>query len=199
MQGDNYFVAGNPNLKHVTADNFDFRFEYFPQPTNQFMVGLFYKNIKNPIEYALKESGVHHDLELQPGNYGTAHNWGVEVDFTKYFRWFGIKGNYTFTNSKITTDKIIHARQIPSDPHSQLIDKTVKETRPLQGQAEISPIFPFYIKMNTMVLKLKLQGFIPESAWFRFLLIWIMICGQGPLYSLMPPFRNDYPVTLKFL
>lgn len=135
IQGDNYYEAGNANLKHVRADNYDFRFEYFPQPTNQFMVGVFYKRIQDPIEYALIESGVHHDLELQPGNYGTAHNWGIEVDFTKYFRWFGIKGNYTFTDSKITTAKIIHARQIPSDPHSQLIDKTVQETRPLQGQA----------------------------------------------------------------
>ena len=135
IQGNDYYNAGNPKLKHVRADNFDLRFEYFPKTTDQFMVGVFYKNIHDPIEYALLESGVHHDLELQPGNYGDAHNWGLEVDFTKYFRSFGIKANYTYTNSKITSTKIVHARQNPGDPHSQLIDKPVSQTRPLQGQA----------------------------------------------------------------
>ena len=135
IQGNDYYNAGNPKLKHVRADNYDLRVEYFPKTTDQFMVGVFYKNIHDPIEYALLESGVHHDLELRPGNYGDAHNWGLEVDFTRYFRSFGIKANYTYTNSKITSTKIIHARQVPNDPHSQLIDKQVSQTRPLQGQA----------------------------------------------------------------
>ena len=40
-------------------------------------------------------------------NFGNATNLGVEVDIMKYFNWFGIKANYTYTHSSITTDKRI--------------------------------------------------------------------------------------------
>ena len=45
------------------------------------------------------------DLYYGPGNFGNATNFGLEVDAIKYFKQWGIKANYTYTNSTITTPK----------------------------------------------------------------------------------------------
>ena len=121
---EDYKEKGNPDLKHTVADNFDLRYEFFPKSSEQFMVGLFYKNIQDPIEYGLINEG--QDTYYQPMNFGDAKNLGVEVDIMKYFNWFGIKANYTYTHSKVTTDKrIMEGSEV----------KTMKQTRSLFGQA----------------------------------------------------------------
>ena len=59
-------------------------------------------------------------------NFGTANNFGVEVDAVKYFRFIGFKANYTYTHSAIKTEKTVW------------IDKEqtiVKQKRPLYGQS----------------------------------------------------------------
>lgn len=122
--GDDYKEEGNPDLKHTVADNIDLRYEFFPGSSEQFMVGLFYKNIQNPIEYGLITEG--QDLKYKPMNFGTARNLGVEVDIMKYFNWFGVKANYTYTHSAITTTK----RQMNGNEVEML-----EQTRPLYGQA----------------------------------------------------------------
>ena len=99
---EDYKEKGNPELKHTVADNIDLRYEFFPRSSEQLMVGLFYKNIKDPIEYGLLNEG--QDTYYKPMNFGTANNWGLEVDILKYFNWLGIKANYTYTYSKITTE-----------------------------------------------------------------------------------------------
>ena len=59
-------------------------------------------------------------------NFGNATNLGVEVDIMKYFNWFGIKANYTYTHSSITTEKrIMDGNDV----------KACTQTRPLFGQA----------------------------------------------------------------
>ena len=59
-------------------------------------------------------------------NFGDAKNLGMEVDVMKYFNWFGIKANYTYTHSKVTTDKrIMEGSEV----------KSVRQSRPLFGQA----------------------------------------------------------------
>ena len=123
-----YSEVGNPNLKRTTADNFDLRYEFFPGMLDQFLAGVFYKNLHNPIEYALEDIGV--NTYYTPDNFGTAHNYGFELDLTKYFRKIGIRTNYTYTNSKITTSKVLRY----TDGNNQL-EKEVSQTRPLQGQS----------------------------------------------------------------
>ncbi len=123
---------GNPDLKRAIADNFDIRYEVFPNPTDQFMLGMFYKHIKDPIEYALSVDATRgQDVFYSPGNYGNATNYGLELDFIKYFQRLGIKANYTYTNSSITTQKIIRER----DANGNLFSKNVLQTRPLYGQS----------------------------------------------------------------
>jgi outer membrane cobalamin receptor len=127
-----YQEVGNTNLKHATADNFDLRYELFPKPLDQFLVGVFYKSIANPIEYALVSSSSNKDLVLEAGNFGTAHNYGLEVDITKYISHFGFRANYSFTQSEITTTK----EEAYKDAGGNNTIKTVNQTRPLQGQSK---------------------------------------------------------------
>jgi len=129
--GEEYTEMGNPNIKHTIADNIDVRYEFFPKPLEQFMIGAFYKYIKDPIEYGWSTpQGSKGNIYYMPDNYGTARNLGLEMDFIKYFSFIGIKANYTFTNSSITTQKRFYVHKING---WQLTDTT--QTRPLFGQS----------------------------------------------------------------
>lgn len=55
---EEYQERGNPNLKRAIADNVDLRYEFFPRPLEQFMVGVSYKKIQNPIEYTLQKDAI---------------------------------------------------------------------------------------------------------------------------------------------
>ncbi|MGZ3832332.1 MAG: TonB-dependent receptor domain-containing protein [Mucilaginibacter sp.] len=129
---DNFPTSGNPELQHSQIDNYDFRYEVFPNGLDQFMVGAFFKTIVNPIEYAVNPEGQSADYYLKPYNFGTAHNYGLEAVFRKYFGSIGIAGNYTYTHSLINSAKEFDY----TDPTDNSFHKTfVNQPRPLQGQA----------------------------------------------------------------
>jgi len=124
--GDYYNEFGNYNLLHARIHNFDLRYEFFPKVMDKFLVGAFYKRIINPIETAFVKTGTS-SAGLQPQNFGTATNYGLEVSVVKYWGSFGISGNYTYTHSRITTPK-----QFLQDNNEAIM---VQQSRPLQGQA----------------------------------------------------------------
>ena len=132
FSGDYFTEKGNPNLKHTQADNYDLSWAWYPKPNEQLSVGLFYKNIYNPMEWAVAQTLTGVDgSALQLQNFGTATNYGAEFAYTKYFlKNFGVSGNYTYTHSSITTTKLIYY-----DNAGQFATKQTTETRPLQGQA----------------------------------------------------------------
>ncbi|QCR24355.1 TonB-dependent receptor [Pontibacter sp. SGAir0037] len=135
LEEDGYDEVGNAKLNRVRADNFDLRWEFFPTATDQLLAGVFYKRIQDPIEYAVVRQGVNNEPVIKPDNYGTAYNYGLELDFCKYFNRIGLKGNYTYTHSRITTTKALRTREDLNDPSSQLTVINVEQARPLQGQA----------------------------------------------------------------
>lgn len=129
---EEYQERGNPDLKRAIADNIDFRYEVFPRPSEQLMAGVFYKRIQNPIEYTLQSDPRRgQDTYYAPGNFGTANNYGLELDFIKYLRVWGVKANYTYTHSRITTTKSKRIRNESGD----LMTILVNQTRPLYGQS----------------------------------------------------------------
>ena len=131
---EEYIERGNPDLKHTIAHNIDFRYEFFPRPSEQAMIGLFYKRLNNPIEYGIFAEG--QGTFYSPTNFGSADNFGVEIDLIKYFHAIGIKANYTFTKSKITTTKLFNYDNPDPVSTEKILAKTVNQTRPLNGQAE---------------------------------------------------------------
>ena len=66
-----------------------------------------------------------------PGNFGNAVNYGGEIDFIRYFNKIGIRANYTYTHSRITTSKSKRIR----DENGDLKTISVDETRTLYGQS----------------------------------------------------------------
>ncbi len=130
--GELFDIKGNDSLKHSTADNIDFRYELFPGGADQLLLGVFYKNIHNPIEYAIVRNGGPSAQFFEPENFGTAHNYGFEAVYTKYIGMFGLSANYTYTHSEITTTKQYFYR----DPTLGITSKLLQQQRPLQGQAD---------------------------------------------------------------
>ncbi len=126
-----YAEAGNPYLLHTQAQNLDLRYEFFGAGRDQVMVGAFYKNIKNPIEYGLVTLPNTTVTVYQPINpsTGAATNFGFEWVGVKFFGPFGLSTNYTFTSSSITTNK---GRSATSEDPRVL----VAQKRPLQGQSK---------------------------------------------------------------
>jgi TonB-dependent receptor len=130
---EDFTEAGNPDLKHTVAHNVDVRYERFPRPSEQLMVGLFYKRLENPIEYGMLAQG--QGLFYTPTNFGNAVNFGLEVDVAKYFYSFGVKASYTFTQSQITTTKLLSYDNPDPTATDKILVKNVEQTRPLNGQA----------------------------------------------------------------
>lgn len=130
---EDYTERGNPDLRRALADNLDLRYELFPNGGEQLLMGVFYKRIQDPIEFTLQADATRpQDIYYTPGNFGTARNYGAELDYVKFFNRFGIKANYTYTHSRITTSKSERYR----DANGDLQTKSVQETRPLYGQSE---------------------------------------------------------------
>ncbi|HVZ95780.1 MAG TPA: TonB-dependent receptor [Chitinophagaceae bacterium] len=127
--GEYYTEVGNYKLKHVKANNIDFRYELFPGVADQFLAGIFYKNIIDPIEYVYERPATSESV-IEPENVGTATNIGAELVYTHYIHKFGISANYTYTHSNIPTIyKYYYA--IPGKDTVTFFTKN----RPLQGQA----------------------------------------------------------------
>ncbi|MGY0035060.1 TonB-dependent receptor domain-containing protein [Pedobacter sp. NJ-S-72] len=132
MDGEYYSQVGNPQLKHITADNADIRYELFPGGSDQLLIGSFYKKIYNPIEYFVVRDGGPSSQVIKPQNdVNPATNFGFEALVTKFFGEIGFSLNYTYTHSRITTDKLLYF----NDPVLGFQQSVVSETRSLQGQA----------------------------------------------------------------
>jgi len=126
---DTYGHIGNPNLQHTVIDNYDLRYEFFPGVFDEFMGGVYYKYLINPIEAVFEQAGNGGaTFDLTPENLGNAHNYGAELEAKKYFGNIGFSVNYTYTQSQITTPKVI-------DDNTTNTVTTREQTRPLQGQA----------------------------------------------------------------
>lgn len=165
-----YQELGNPNLKRITSDNFDLRYELFPKQLDQLLVGVFYKNIKNPIEYALVNQAT--SIFYTAANFGNATNYGFEMDFTKYISKFGLRANYTFTNSEITTTKTVLYRDAAT---TGLTQRNEEQTRPLQGQSK-------HIGNLSLLFKDQDSGFDAQLA----------AVYTGPrIYTVSPYLNND--------
>jgi hypothetical protein len=131
---EDYKERGNPDLKRALADNYDLRYEFFPHAAEQLLAGVFYKRIKDPIEYTFQADATRgQDTYYTPGNFGTANNYGAEIDYIRFFNKIGIKANYTYTKSRITTPKTSRTiNPVTGDVQAVLVD----QTRPLFGQSE---------------------------------------------------------------
>jgi outer membrane receptor protein involved in Fe transport len=162
ISGDYFDEGGNYNIKHSVADNIDLRYEFFPKGSEQLLIGTFYKNIVNPIEYGFEQIG-NNSSKYTPQNFGTATNYGLELVFSKYFKNWGISGNYTYTHSAITTTKRVYYRDKNGNiqnapPVTAEYPTSPTQTRPLQGQSD-------HIGNLSLIYKNVNLGFDAQLSW----------------------------------
>jgi TonB-dependent receptor len=118
-------TEGNPYLLHTTSNNYDIRYEFYPRDDEQLFAGVFYKKLKNPIEFAYISG-----TDYMPVNTPEATDYGIELAFTKYFGHFGVTGNYTYLNSSTSSIKSYY--DIPNN----YINPDTLQKRTLQGQTD---------------------------------------------------------------
>ncbi len=126
---------GNQDLNRTLIDNYDLRWEWFPNPGEVVAVSVFGKVMENPIETVI-------DLQAPDGDRITYKNveegrvYGIEFEvkknlafISKSLKNFGLSTNLTLVNSEvdIPEDEILDIRQTDPDAES---------TRPLFGQSD---------------------------------------------------------------
>ena len=109
--------TGNPFLKSTFINNYDLKLEWFPSGGEIISIGAFYKNLKNPIEYA---EGSDDRLPTdQAVNSGNAYVRGIEaevrkkLDFIPSAPWLShlsLFGNGTLLKSKVEASSVRSTR-----------------------------------------------------------------------------------------
>lgn len=119
-------VQGFPGLQQARIQNYDFRWEWFPQARELLAASFFYKRFDQPIERVVEATA---QLRTSFRNADRARNFGFELDFRKNlgFLWSGLSHfeailNYTFVHSDVTIPKT-----------GIIVLTTLK--RPLEGQS----------------------------------------------------------------
>ena len=128
---DSQIFIGNPNLTLSSINNYDFRAEYFPRAGEVLAFSLFYKDIQQPIEQTIAQSGNTQFFQYINNPNGTL--WGAEFEARKrldqcheYLKNFAINFNFTYIQSAVA----LTAEQIRNN-EAVGIGET---TRPMQGQ-----------------------------------------------------------------
>lgn len=97
-------LVGNPDLSLTSIDNYDIRWEWFPNPGEVLAFSLFYKTLQDPIQkttatanrqvqYQNREEGIVYGLELEGRKNLALIHPGLE-DFT-------LGGNFTLVESEV--------------------------------------------------------------------------------------------------
>ena len=77
---NNRNISGNPQLKNASIQNFDFRFEQYPTPSEVYSIAAFYKQFTNPIEVVFASGS---NPELNFANAASAYSAGLEAEIRK--------------------------------------------------------------------------------------------------------------------
>jgi hypothetical protein len=123
---------GNPDLERTLIDNFDFRWETFPQPGEIYAVSAFYKDFENPIVQTFGTAGEFGEVVF--ANEESATVYGAEFEARKKLapaeatKYFSFSANLSLIESEvdIPEDELISIRALNPD---------ASDTRELQGQS----------------------------------------------------------------
>lgn len=112
----NVIIHGNKDLKDAYCNNFDLRYEWYPNTGEIISIAGFYKKFINPIELFLIPAGTGYDYA--PYNTEEAYSAGIELDvrktliefenstsFLRYFKDLTIIFNSSLIQSEINTNK----------------------------------------------------------------------------------------------
>lgn len=120
-------VQGNPNIRRALIQNYDLRYEYFPNIGEVISFSLFYKNFTDAIEETIfpAQSELTRSFANAQGN---AVNYGIELEFRKSLNFisedlssFAFSSNFALITSEIEVpqgDKIDKRQMWGQSPYS---------------------------------------------------------------------------------
>lgn len=146
-------VRGNPLIVNAMVNNYDFRYEYYPSPSETFVFGMFYKDFNKPIETIEINSGSGKDFTFQ--NALGAQNYGVEMELRKSLESFGKKDNFMryFKNFMIVANVSLIKSKIDIDISKYFASEA---KRPMQGQSPYIVNLGLYYQDNNHGLMISL-------------------------------------------
>lgn len=123
-------AVGFPLLKNATIDNFDLRWEYYPNPRETVSFALFYKNFQDPIESLYSNFGSE-QITFLFRNAESAFARGIEIDLRKSL------SGLTSVNWINNTSVLANVSLIDSEVQigDELASILRAKDRPLQGQS----------------------------------------------------------------
>lgn len=129
-----FFNIGNPNLQRTLINNYDLRYELYPNLGELIAFSVFYKQFNNPILRTFSPTATIPELGYL--NIGKADVYGVEIELRKNLAFMG----RIFEKFSVATNlALIHSEyKIPRTEvtASQAVDPSYDQTtRPFQGQA----------------------------------------------------------------
>jgi TonB-dependent receptor len=131
-------ISGNPDLVRGNINNFDLRYEFYPNPGEAITVGAFYKKFENAIEAVMNSQS---NLDLFIFGYQNAKSadaMGAEIDLRKNLSFLGTQkwmenlilgANLTYVYSKVDVSNLTGV---------------ASAERPLQGQS------PYLINLSAL-------------------------------------------------
>jgi len=103
-------IGGTPSVRSTQVKNYDLRWEWYMGTGENLSVGLFYKDMTDPIESVQSPAQDGPPL-IRIANAEDGHVYGVEVEFMKDFAFLGgigsdffLSGNVTLSDSEINID-----------------------------------------------------------------------------------------------
>lgn len=124
---NNRTVSGNPTLQNADIQNFDFRYEFYPTPSELISVAAFYKDFTNPIEVVFA-SGANPILNFS--NAKSAYSTGIEAEFRKNLS--ANKPNSILGKTSLVFNGTYIFSRVKLD---EAVAKDQSDNRPLQGQS----------------------------------------------------------------
>jgi outer membrane receptor protein involved in Fe transport len=124
---NNRVISGNPTLKNADIQNFDFRYEFYPTPSELISVAAFYKDFTNPIEVVFT-SGANPNLNFS--NAKSAYSTGIEAEIRKNLS--PEKPNSILGKTSLVFNGTYIFSRVKLD---DAISKDQSDNRPLQGQS----------------------------------------------------------------
>ncbi|MEM9990632.1 MAG: TonB-dependent receptor [Bacteroidota bacterium] len=129
--GGDFRIQGNPNLSRTLIQNYDLRWEMFPNPGEIVAASVFYKNFNNPIVTQFVPESA--NPLIQYVNVANASVYGVEFEFRKSLDFIGLERFRILTNFAYMQSQV----DIAADELSIIEEFNPEKgtTRPFQGQS----------------------------------------------------------------
>lgn len=139
-------VGGTPSVVSTSINNYDLRWEWYLQTGENLSVGLFYKDMENPIESVQSPAQDGPPL-IRIANAETGEVFGIEVEFLKDFDFLGssdfISGENFFLSGNVT----ISESEIVIDTQS-VVEQTGVSTTITNSTRRMTGHSPYVVNMN---------------------------------------------------